>query len=300
MSTLILTRDQITYAFGPGIPPVATAPSGATIIFETLDASSGRIRRHEDIALYTRTRDPARVNPATGPVYVQGARPGDELRVEILAIELGDVGWARLNPGHGVMRDEISELHGMIFRVDGQDLVTPHGIRFPTRPMVGVIGTCPADGPYPTALPGIHAGNLDFTDMTVGTVAHLPVWLEGGLLALGDVHASMGDGEVSGTAVEICGRVTIRVDVVPGAGASRPWFELPGHWVTYGTADTLDEAVRIAVVEMATFIGERLGVSRADAFLLITARGDVRIGQSAHCGIDHTARVLFPKLTHPR
>jgi amidase len=275
--------DRITYHFGPDLVPVLEVESGEVVTFETLDASSGRIRRFEDIADYTRTRDPSRVNPATGPVAIRGAEAGDELRVEILDIRVGSVGWARLTPGAGVM-------------LEGDDLVTEIGVRLPLRPMVGVIGTCPDESRYPTALPGPHGGNLDFNDMTVGTVAHLPVWLPGGLLALGDVHASMGDGEVSGTAVEITGQVRVRVQVVKGTGLARPWFETPAAWMTYGVAPDLEDAVQIAVAEMASFLEARLGVSRPQAFLLVTARGDVRIGQSARCGIDQTVRVLFPKV----
>ena len=292
----LIGTDRITYHFGPDLVPVLEVESGEEVTFETLDASSGRIRRFEDIADYTRTRDPNRVNPATGPVAIRGAAAGDELRVEILDIRVGSVGWARLTPGAGVMRGELERLHGMICRVEGDDLVTDVGVRLPLRPMVGVIGTCPAEDHYPTALPGPHGGNLDFNDMTVGTVAHLPVWLPGGLLALGDVHASMGDGEVSGTAVEITGRVRVRIDLVKNTGLARPWFETPAAWMTYSVAPDLEEAVRDAVAEMASFLEARLGVSRPEAFLLVTARGDVRIGQSARCGIDQTVRVLFPRV----
>ena len=292
-------RDTITYHFGPDVPPVAEIEPGEVVVFETLDASSGRVRSTADIFDYMRIRDPNRVNPATGPIAVGGARPGDELRVEILEIRLDDIGWSRLTPGAGVMRDELTEVHGMVFAVEGDELVAENGVRFPTRPMVGVIGTCPAVGHYPTAVPGPHGGNLDFNDMRVGTVAHLPVWLDGGLFALGDVHASMGEGEVSGTAVEICARVTVRVDLIKGGAAERPWFETADEWMTFGTSPDLEVAVRIAVAEMATFLERRLEVSRPEAFLLITARGDVRIGQSARCGIDQTVRVLFPKLVPP-
>jgi amidase len=295
----LVGRDQITYHFGPDLTAVTEIDSGEVVIFETLDASSGRIRRASDIAEYTKTRDPDRVNPATGPIAIRGATPGDELRVEILEIELGEVGWARLTPGAGVMRQELTELHGMIFRVEGRDLVCESGLRFPSRPMVGVIGTCPAAGRFPTGLPGPHGGNLDFNDVTVGTVAHLPVFVPGALFALGDVHASMGDGEVSGTAVEISARVRTRLELVKQADATRPWFETAEDWFTYGTATDLEEAVRLAVAEMASFLERRLGLSRPEAFLLVTARGDVRIGQSARCGIDQTVRVLFPKLAPP-
>jgi amidase len=296
VTTHVVTRQQIAYAFGPDIPPVLEVESGDLVTFETLDASSGRIPGGMDIVEYTRVRDPSKVNPASGPVAVRGAVPGDELRVEIVEIGLEGLGWCRLTPGSGVMRDEVTRVEGMLFRLDGDMLVTPRGIRFPTRPMVGVIGTCPADRTWPTADPGLHGGNMDFNDVKVGTICHLPVWLPGGLFGLGDVHAAMGDGEVSGTAVEICGRVTVRVEIVPRTRLAKPWFEQPDEWMTYGVAPTLDEAIRIAVADMATFLQERLGATRAEAFMLVSARGDVRIGQSAHCGLDHTARVLFPKL----
>jgi amidase len=297
----VVSTEQRTYHFGPELAPVATVEPGDLVLFETLDASSGRVPGGMDVLEYTRVRDPNRVNPATGPVAVRGAAPGDALRVEILEIELGDVGWARLTPGAGVMRDEIDETVGTLFRRQGDELVCrsdgrADGLRFPTRPMVGVIGTCPAEGRYPTGGLGPHGGNLDFNDMTVGTVAHLPVWVPGGLLALGDVHASMGDGEVSGTAVEICARVRVRVELERGAGLARPWYETGSFWMSWGAAADLEDAVRQAVAQMASLLEERLGVSRREAFLLVTARGDVRIGQSARCGIDQTARVLFPKL----
>jgi amidase len=292
----VVGRDRITYHFGPDLAPVLEIESGDVVTFETLDASSGRIKSTADIFEYAKVRDPNRVNPATGPIAVRGAVPGDELRVTIRQIELAELGWSRLSPGAGVMRDELGELHGMVFRVEGDELVSENGVRFPTRPMVGVIGTCPSDARYATALPGPHGGNLDFNDMTVGTVGHLPVFLPGGLFALGDVHASMGDGEVSGTAVEISARVTVQIELVKGAASAKPWFETAHAWFTYGTAPDLEEAVRIAVAEMAGFLERQLEISRADAFLLITARGDVRIGQSARCGIDQTVRVLFPKV----
>src|SRR5689334_16271627 len=195
-----ITRDQITYRFAPDVAPVAEIEPGETALLETLDAASGRLQRAEDIARFTRERDPIRVNPATGPLAVRGARPGDELRVEILEIALAPQGYTRFAPGAGVMRDELSEPRAMIVRVEGGTLVCDNGVRFPARPMVGVIGTCPADGEYPTAKPGPHGGNLDFNRMRVGAIAHLPVFVPGALFALGDLHASMGDGEVTGTA----------------------------------------------------------------------------------------------------
>lgn len=291
-----ITRDQITYRFAPDLAPIAEIESGETLVLETLDAASGRLTAAGQVEQFMRVRDPDRVNPATGPIAVRGALPGDELRVEILAIGLEPQGFTRFTPGSGVMQDEIRAPQAMIVRVEGDMLVCDNGIRFPARPMVGVIGTCPADRAYTTAKPGPHGGNLDFNDMKVGTVAHLPVFVPGGMFALGDLHASMGDGEVTGTAIEISGEVTVRIDLIRGTGLARPWFETAEDWITYGIAENLDDAVRLACSEMSTFLTSRLNVSREEAFLLLTARADVRIGQSARCGLDATVRVLFPKL----
>ncbi len=295
-----LTRDQITYRFAPDLAPVCEIEPGEALVLETLDAASGRLRAAEEVFQFMRVRDPNRVNPATGPIAVRGAQRGDELRVEILQIGLAPQGFTRFTPGSGVMRAEIAASRAMMVQVQDGMLILENASasRFPARPMVGVIGTCPADVEYPTAKPGPHGGNLDFNDVTTGTVAHLPVLVPGGVLALGDLHASMGDGEVTGTAVEISGEVTIRVDLVRGTQLRKPWFENAEAWSTYGHAPDLEEAVRIAVLDMATFLTQRLRISREESFLL-TARGDVRIGQAARCGIDATARVVFPKVDPP-
>jgi amidase len=245
---------------------------------------------------YLAWRSLERANPATGPFRVIGAVPGDELRVRIEAIALAPRGWARLTVGAGAMKHEIQE-HALSFvDVRGDELVFDFGVRLPARPMVGVIGTALPDRAISTAHPGPHGGNLDFNDITVGTVAHLPVWVPGASFGIGDVHATMGDSEVSGSAVEIAAEVTLTLDLVKGGSPPRPWFETPDSWMAYACAPTLEAAQREALGHMATLLQEKLGVTRAQAYLLLTARGDVRIGQAADCGLDATLRVLFPKL----
>lgn len=248
---------------------------------------------------YLAWRSPERSNPATGPFRVLGAEAGDELVVHVEAIRLAPRGWTRLTLGVGAMKHDIED-HLLSF-VDvqgeaGDELVFDFGIRLPARPMVGVIGTALPDRAISTAHPGPHGGNLDFNDLTAGTVAHLPVWVPGARFGIGDVHATMGDGEVSGAAVEIAGEVTLRVDLRKGTRLERPWFETPESWITYACAPRLEDAVRDSIGYMATLLAARLGVTRPQAYLLITARGDVRIGQAADCGLDTTVRVLFPKI----
>jgi amidase len=287
---LRIRRDQLTYEFSPTVPPVATIEPGETVVFETYDASTGRIRKPEDLAAYLKVRDPRKVNPAAGPIFVRGARPGDELVVAIERIDLTDQGYVRAAPG-GVA-EGIPEPSAIIVPVAGGELVLPGGLRRPARPMVGVIGTAPAEGVIFTAVPGPQGSNLDCNLIRVGARVHLPVQVDGALLALGDVHAAMGDGEVSGTGVEINAEVTATIGLLPGRAHPRPWIETPDGIASTGSAASLEEAVRIAVDGLISLLQERLPLSRTEAYLLVSALGDVHVGQSCG-GLDATVYATF-------
>jgi amidase len=294
---LRIPRDQLTYEFSATSTPVATVSPGDRFVVETHDTSTGRIHRIEDVSEFVRIRDPRKVNPAAGPVFIEGAVPGDDLIVEILDIRLQPYGFVRVLAGAGVLQKEIESDGVLMARIDGEHVVLGERMRLPLRPMVGVIGTAPADGVIYTAAPGAQGSNIDVNAVTVGARIHLPVHVPGALLAIGDVHASMGDGEVSGTGVEIAGEVTVRVDLVPGAAPARPWIETAADWITTGSGPTLEDAVEMAVEELAQLLMTRFGLSRTEAFLLVSARGDVRIGQCARIrGLDATAYAVFPKV----
>ena len=132
--------------------------------------------------------------------------------------------------------------------------------------------------------------------MPSGAVVHLPVRVSGALLALGDVHANMGDAEVTGTGVEICAEVRVQVELVKGAARARPRLTLPDAWVSYGHAPDLEEATRIALRDMIEILGSTLGVSKEDGYMLVSACGDVGIGQACAGDFDRTARVVMPRL----
>ena len=292
---LRIPRDQFTYAFSAATTPVATVSPGDQFVVETHDTSSGRIHRLEDVPEFVRIRDPLKVNPAAGPVFVVGASPGDDLIVEILDIRLQPYGFVRVLAGAGVLQSGIEPDGVLMARIDGEHVVLGERMRLPLRPMVGVIGTAPADGVVYTAAPGPQGSNIDVNAMTVGARVHLPVHVPGALLAIGDVHATMGDGEVSGTGVEIAGEVTVRVDLVPGAAPARPWIETAEAWITTGSGPALEDAVEMAVEELTGLLIARFGLSRTEAFLLVSARGDVHIGQCARIpGLDATAYAVFP------
>ena len=295
---LRIARDQLTYEFAATTTPVATVAPGDRFIVETHDTSTGRVHRAEDMPEFVRVRDPLQVNPAAGPVFIEGAAPGDDLIVEILDIRLQPYGFVRVLSGAGVLQvqDGIEPDGLLMARIDGEQVVLGERVRMPVRPMVGVIGTAPPEGVVYTAAPGPQGSNSDVNAITVGARVHLPVHVEGALLAIGDVHASMGDGEVSGTGIEIAGEVTVRVDIKPGAAPARPWIETDSDWITTGSGPSLEDAVEMAVDELTRLLMTQLGLSRTDAFLLVSARGDVRIGQCARIrGLDTTAYAVFPK-----
>jgi amidase len=291
-----IPRDRLTYEFSAATEPVARVTPGTRFVLETHDTSTGRIHRAEDVPGFVRVRDPRKVNPAAGPIFVEGAAPGDDLVVTIEAIRLAPVGFVRVIAGAGVLQDGIDPGGVLMARVEGGHVVLGERIRFPLRPMVGVIGTAPASGVVYTAAPGPQGSNIDVNAIAAGARVHLPVHVPGALLAIGDIHAAMGDGEVSGTGIEIGAEVTVRVDLEPDAASTRPWVETANDWVTTGSGPTLEDAVEQAVDELVRLLAERLGLSRTDAFLLVSARGDVRIGQCARIrGLDATAYAMFPK-----
>ena len=231
-----IPRDHLTYQFSPDLTPVATIDPGDLVVFETYDTSSGRLTSRDDLEAFLRVRDPKKVNPAAGPVFVQGAEPGDELIVEIVDITLARQGWVRIVRGAGVLQSEIDQDGISFVQVEGDELVFDMGLRMPARPMVGVIGTAPATGVIYTAEPGPQGSNIDVNVITVGARVHLPVHVPGALLAIGDVHATMGDGEATGTGVEIPAEVTARVELSKGTAPGRVWIETADAWVTTGHA----------------------------------------------------------------
>lgn len=292
---LRITRDKIVYSLDKNHAPVAAVDAGAEILFETWDARTGTVRNEQDLLDKPHPNGP---NPATGPVFVRGAEPGDALAVEILDIALAARGYTGTRPGHGVLGHTISEYRTKLFDIVDGMVVFNDRLRFPVRPMVGVIGTAPAGDGVATLHPGAHGGNMDHNSACVGARVHLPVFVPGALLCIGDVHASMGDGEISITALEIPGAVRVRVDLVKGEGIRRPWIELPDAWITTGDGPGIAEALRVAAEEMARFLMVRLGISADEAYMLLSIRGDARVSQCAEpTMVAATARMIMPRLS---
>ena len=285
-------RDQYIYEFSADAPPVLTIDPGDQVVFETHDASTRRIRKSEDLPYYLRVREETKVNPAAGPVFVRGAKPGDELVVVIESIELAGQGYVGARPGSQIIDQGIDGPVAYIVRVEDGELHLPGNLRLPARPMVGTIGTAPADGIVYTAHPGPQGSNLDCNIVRPGSIVHLPVNVEGALFALGDIHASMGDGEVTGNGVEIEADVTTTIQLSSGKSRNRPWVEADGQIHTVGFGPTLQLAVNTACEAMIEMLSERFAITRTEAFMLLSVQGDCHVGQCCG-GLDATAYVSF-------
>ena len=294
---LFLAADEVVYAVDRSLPARMTVKAPAEVTVATLDARAGRLRRPEDVestAPDYRDRYP-RANPATGPIAIEGAMPGDTLTAEILAIDLDDRGYTLVKPGFGVLPDLVERPVARICEVrDGA--VHFGGLRLPIRPMIGVIATAPAGDPVGTAYVGSHGGNLDCNLIAVGAKIHLPVRVPGGLFFIGDVHATMGDGEISGSGFEIGARIRLTLTLEKGTARDWPWLETEECVVTLASAPTFDAAAEIAIRAMQADLVARYGISEVDAYMLMSIRGDLRVNQACRSPIDTSVRFEFPKL----
>ena len=285
--TIHVARDQWHLAWDHSIAPIATAASGETVSFDLLDASCGQIGPDASVEAIA-TLDFSRLDQVNGPVYVEGAAPGDTLQVEFLDLRPADWGWTALIPGFGLLADLFPDPALKIWRLaDGWAEFAP-GIRIPLEPFCGEIGLAPAAaGALSTIPPYRHGGNMDTKHLTAGATLYLPIEVEGALFSLGDGHAAQGDGEVCGTAIETPMRATVRLTALKDRPVPAPQFLTGGplargantapYYVTDGIAPDLMEAARAAVLHMIDHLERSYGLARPDAYMLCSVAVDLKI-----------------------
>ena len=271
------------------LKPSVTAQPGEIISFEVLDASGGQLGKNATLD-DLKGLDFGKVNPVTGPVYLEGAEPGDALVVDILEFVPSGVGWTANIPGFGLLADEFKDPYLKIWNYDANFAEFLPGIRVPVRPFPGTIGNAPGEpGHHSVVPPRRVGGNLDIRDLTAGTRLWLPVEVTGALFSVGDTHAAQGDGEVCGTAIESAMQVTLKFDVVKGANFSAPRFRTPGavtrhidekgYDVTTGVGPDLYAASQDALRAMIDHIGSEYKLEPYDAYLLCSVAADLRISE---------------------
>src|SRR5256885_14220330 len=289
-------RDEIIWASGPDLEPVLEVEPGATVTFETNDCFTGQITSEDDLVTEI---DFERVNSATGPVAVRGAERGDSLIAEILDVRPIEVGFACLIPGFGQLIDQVESPVTRMFRVEDGWIEMNERVRFPAKPMVGVVGVASGCATLTNGLAGRHGGNLDDHLHGKGSRVYFPVRQEGGMFAVGDMHASMGDGEICFTGVEIAGEVDVRFDLLKGKQATWPVTELEDRWLPHATADAYDEALELVAEEAARLLVDEHGFSSEDAFIFLSVACDAGVAQAckpAPGGFGTIARFSIPKL----
>jgi amidase len=294
-----ISRSRPKYCIDSAAEPEARIPAAARLVFETHDARGGKLREAWQVHETTPDFSEAfpKVNPVTGPVYIDGAEPGDSVAVTIVDIALDDRGFILVKPDMGISHGKVSSPIAKICTVqDG--IVAFDDLRFPVAPMVGVVAVAPAGKPVSPALVGRYGGNMDCRRIAVGTTVHLPVQVAGAMLYIGDAHAAMGDGEVTGTGIEIGARITVDVRLVKHQARQWPWLETDRQIIAMACAPTYEEAGRIGVDEMIDLLATHHGVNATDAYMLISALGDVCINQSCGSTADISIRVEMPKMGH--
>ena len=274
---LTISRNNVVYAMSPDNAPVARVQSGETLCFETIDCFGEQIKQETD---RMGTLDWSRINPATGPVYVEGAEAGDTLKVEILRIDLAPQAAMVEAPGEGITGAAAEAETTKILPVQGDKALFNGRLSLDVAPMIGVIGTAPAAGSIATGTPDAHGGNMDCKRIGAGATLYLPVNVAGGLLAMGDLHAVMGDGEVCVCGAEISGAVTVRVSVVKGQPLPLPFLVTQEHAMAIYSAEGLDASAEGATLRMREFLIAQAGLAPHEAGMLLSLTGDLRICQA--------------------
>jgi amidase len=271
------------YVFSRYVEPIARVDPGEIVEIFTEDAFESRITRPDDrpseiLGSY--------LNPQTGPIFVNGAEPGDTLAVRIHAIEpTRDWAVSAFIPRFGgltstkltrTLQEPLTE-KVWIYRLENDWLTHNSRLRFPWRPFTGTIGTAPELEAISALTPFDHGGNMDVPDCKPGNTVYLPVRAPGALFYTGDCHAGQGDGELCGVALEITAKVTLEFALLKQKPIAWPRIESPEALMTVGSARPMEDAARIAYAELVAWL-EELGWDRWEAYEALTQIGQLRVG----------------------
>ena len=282
-------REQGTYHFvyGPYVKPVLHVRPGDVVEVETLDAFGGKVRSEADLP--TRVLTMPFVNPQNGPIAVEGAEKGDVLAVHILAIEPRGpqpVGTTALIPEFGglVATTNTALLNEPLPERVKKMEVTRAGVRFsskitlPYEPFIGTLGVSPEIEAISSLQPDYYGGNMDLPDVAPGAIVYFPVHHKEAYLYLGDCHATQGDGELCGVAVEMAATVTLQVDLIKGWPIAWPRLENERFIMTIGSTRPMEDAARIAYRELIRWLVADYGWDQLEAYFFLTQAGRVRLG----------------------
>jgi acetamidase/formamidase len=301
-------RHQHHYGWDNSIEPVLRIAPGESIEFDVYEASSGQISAASTAPDIARL-DFGKINPVAGPIFVDGAQPGDVLKATLLSFTPSGWGWTANIPGFGLLAEEFRDPALHIWKYDAATLAPAlfgRWAKVPLKPFTGTIGVAPAAaGLHSIVPPRRVGGNMDVRDISQGTELFLPVEVAGALFSVGDTHAAQGDGEVCGTAIESPMKVAIKFDLIKSTPLACPRFttagpvsrhlDAKGYEVTTGIGPDLMEASRSAVRSMVELLCTRQRMPAVDAYLLCSVCGDLRISEIVDAP-NWTVSFYFPKI----
>jgi acetamidase/formamidase len=285
---------RIHHSWDNTLEPTLRIGSGDVVDYDLLMAGHGQVQEGDT---YAETKfDFDTLYNLLGPLHVEGARPGDTLRIDIVELIPGEWGWCVILSDLGTLPDEFPDPYLRTFDLrGGEEVDFGSGIRIPFSPFLGTMGTHPDEPATAAAFPPHKgAGNIDTRHLTVGSTLWLPVWCEGGLFSCGDSHAMQGDGEVCVAAMECDMRAKLRFTVeqrtIPApyfqtSGPLTPKVEGRGHHGAMGIAPDLMEGTRKAISAMVKWIVAEHGLSREDAYMLCSLVGDLKILEVVDAGV---------------
>lgn len=285
-----LTKDQSHTKWDNSLPPAAEINPGDVVHFQCEEVTGGQVTPGCPATVLGAV-DLDRIYPLTGPVLINGAEPGDALRVELLDLRPQGWAWTGVLPGLGLLKEEFNQPY--IYHWDlsnGRTSEFRPGIIIPLDPFPGTIGVAPREpGAHFVMPPGVFGGNMDVRHLHQGTTLYLPVQVPGALFSVGDCHAGQGDGEVCVTGLEAPMELTLRFGLVKNAnfksprfqtaGPLNPKFDGMGYYATTGVGPDLYLNAQEAVRAMIDWLGKEKGLTPEDAYLLCSAVGDLKISE---------------------
>lgn len=285
-----LDDSKTLFSFDKDLEPVLKVPSGETVRIRTKDCFGNQLQGPED---QLSEIDWEAINPATGPIYVEGAVAGGTLKVHIDNIELDAQTSSCTGKDEGVCGERFSDWATHFCKVEDGKVVWDERLSIPIAPMIGVIGVAPEGEPVNCGTPGKHGGNMDNTAIAAGATLYFPVAVDGALFGCGDMHAVMGDGEVSVSGAEVAGYATVTLTALPELSVSNPLIENDTHFGIIVSAESLDKAAELAVQQMVDLLASRTNESEADLVMLLSLVADVRVCQMVDP--EKTVRFMVPK-----
>ncbi|NBG87292.1 acetamidase/formamidase family protein [Isachenkonia alkalipeptolytica] len=285
-----ISKDQHVFMMDKEHPPVLKVKSGSVVTFETYDCFQNQITKE---AQSMEALDWGHVNPATGPLFIEEAEPGDVLEINIQRIAVNSSGVLAAIPDAGLLGDQVKTSKFKILPIKGDKVLFDENIELPLEPMIGVIGVAPEGEGVPCGTPGAHGGNMDNKKIKEGATVFLPVHQKGALLSMGDLHGAMGDGEIMVSGVEVGGEVTVQVKVIKDHSINNPMVEDSEYFYTVASHRELLAAVKIATEDMQKLVMKELELSFNEAGMLLSAAGNAEICQVVDPLV--TARFGFPK-----